>query len=92
MIFAMDTTEEVKQIIMQAIESAEVYVFDPRNDGKHLRAFVISKSFINESLVKQHQMVMGPLKEKFQMDLHALSIQTFTPEEWENFPKKMEVS
>ena len=74
--------ENIKNKIEQAIPNAQAYVLDPMNDGQHLQAFVISKSFENVMLVKQHQMVMKPLKEAMATSVHALGLKTFTPEKW----------
>ena len=35
-------------------------------------------------LVKQHQLVMKALKEKFATTVHSLALKTFTPEKWES--------
>ncbi len=76
---------EVNQIIEaieSAIKGAEVRIMNPQKDGLHFDAIVISPLFMGKSLVEQHQMVMTPLKELFNSKLHALSLKTYTPEEW----------
>jgi stress-induced morphogen len=74
----------IKNCIQSAIEGAEVVVLDPRNDGIHLEAVVVSEKFTGLPLFKQHQMVMKSLKDQFETGLHALGLKTFTPKEWEN--------
>ncbi|MFN7161291.1 MAG: BolA/IbaG family iron-sulfur metabolism protein [Candidatus Gracilibacteria bacterium] len=64
------------EAIKKAIPDAEVIIRDPRNDGVHLAATVISKEFEGKGLVAQHRMVMNALKEEFKEDLHALSLTT----------------
>ena len=76
-------TENVKNTIRDAIPDAQVFVLDPNNDGEHLQALVISPSFEGMMLVKQHQMVMKPLKEAFAQTVHALGLKTFTPQKWD---------
>lgn len=78
----MGLMEEIKQTIVEAIEDAEVHILDPMNDGIHLEAIVISKTFEGQTLVKQHQRVMQPLKNHFSTTLHALALKTFTPQQW----------
>lgn len=73
---------EIKSTIEQAVPNATVYVLDPMNDGQHLQAFVISPAFEGMLLIKQHQMVMGPLTKAFATSVHALALKTFTPEKW----------
>ncbi len=76
---------EVSQIInaiQNSLDGAEVRVMNPLQDGLHFVAIVISSHFSGKSLVKQHQMVMDSLKDLFESSLHALSLKTYTPEEW----------
>ena len=75
-------TREIKKIIEDAVEGATAHVLDPMGDGQHLEALVISPAFDGISLIKQHQMVMKPLKEAFEVSVHALGLKTFTPEKW----------
>ncbi|OGX38430.1 MAG: BolA family transcriptional regulator [Omnitrophica WOR_2 bacterium RIFCSPHIGHO2_02_FULL_52_10] len=76
-------TREIQKIIENSIENATVHVLDPMNDGHHLQAIVISPAFEGVPLIKQHKMVMTPLKEAFAQYVHALGLKTFTPEKWE---------
>lgn len=78
---------EIKKIIESSIPNSVAYVLDPNNDGQHLEAIVVSPSFQNLLLIKQHQMVMKPLKQAFAESLHALKLKTFTPSQWEEFQK-----
>jgi len=75
--------DAIEHAIKTAIPDAIAIVKDPYNDGQHFQAYVISPSFEGQSLVKQHQRVMNPLKEAFQSAVHALGLKTFTPEKWE---------
>jgi stress-induced morphogen len=65
------------------MSDAEVLVTDPMNDGQHFQAVVISPQFEGLSLIKQHQMVMKPLTQAFATTVHALSLKTFSPTQWE---------
>ncbi len=76
------TLDEIKNIIEANIPHTTAYIMDPMNDGQHLQAIVVSSSFNGVMLVKQHQMVMKPLKEAFAGAVHALALKTFTPEKW----------
>lgn len=82
------TLDEIKLTIEQAIPNSKALIFDPMNDGQHLQAVVISSSFENMLLVKQHQMVKKPLTKALAGDVHALSLKTFTPEKWETEKSK----
>ena len=80
--------EDIKKIIEENVPNSEAIVLDPMNDGEHLQAFVISSTFEDMMLVKQHKMVMQPLKEAFASSVHALGLKTFTPEKWESEKSK----
>ena len=80
--------EDIKQVIQAAVPDATVLVADPNNDGEHFEAVVISESFKTLALVKQHQVVMKALKEKFETTVHALALKTFTPEKWAEHQQK----
>lgn len=80
----MIENSKIVKAIQASIDGALVEVKNPRKDGLHFDAIVVAKQFAGKNLVEQHQMVMGPLKELFETQLHALSLKTYTPEEWEN--------
>ena len=75
--------DQIKKIIESHVPNATAYVLDPMKDGQHLQAIVVSPAFQGMMLVKQHQMVMGPLKEALAGEVHALGLKTFTPSQWE---------
>ncbi|VAX37327.1 hypothetical protein MNBD_UNCLBAC01-1391 [hydrothermal vent metagenome] len=77
------TLEEIKQIIEKGVPNSTAHVLDPRMDGQHLEALVISPVFEGMMLVKQHQMVMKALKEAFTTGVHAMGVKTFTQKKWD---------
>lgn len=79
----MMDSAQIKMMIQEALETVHVEVHNPREDGLHFEAFVVSPAFTGKSLVEQHQMVMLPLKKHFEGALHALSLKTLTPEAWD---------
>ena len=52
-------------------------------DGAHFEALIVSPSFAGLTRVRQHQLVYGALGERMRVEIHALSMKTLTPEEWE---------
>ena len=70
----------IKQLIEDNIDGAQVTITDLRGDGDHYAAHIISPAFEGKSRVQQHQMVYTALQGKMGNDLHALAIQTSTPE------------
>ena len=53
-------------------------------DGDHYAATVLSETFRGKSRVQQHQLVYDALKEEMGGRLHALALQTGTPEQGGN--------
>lgn len=79
----MVSLNQVKSTIQSHLPDAQVMVQDLTGGGDHLEAIVISSSFAGQSRVKQHQMVYAALKAEMASEaIHALALQTFTPEDW----------
>jgi len=70
----------IAAMIKEAIPDAEVIIEDLRGDGDHYSALVVSTQFRGLSKVKQHQLVYAALQGKMGGELHALALQTATPE------------
>lgn len=71
---------EIETLIKDSIPDAEVRIQDLRGDGDHYAAYIVSPAFAGKSRVQQHQMVYKALRGKMGDELHALAIQTATPE------------
>jgi stress-induced morphogen len=71
---------EIERLIKSSIPDAEVTIRDLAGDGDHYAATVIAASFRGKSRVQQHQMVYNALKGQIGGALHALALQTGTPE------------
>lgn len=79
--------ENLKEKIASAVDASHIEILDPRRDGVHLEAIVVSKDFESKPLLARHRLVMNSLKQNFKEDLHALALKTYTPEEWEAMQK-----
>ena len=52
-------------------------------DGHHFSALIVSAEFADLNRVKRQQRINAILKARFDSgELHALSMQTLTPQEW----------
>jgi acid stress-induced BolA-like protein IbaG/YrbA len=71
----------IKQYIEQGLECEHVEV---QGDGRHFEAVIVSPLFRGKSKVKQHQLVYAALGGRMAEDIHALSMKTLTPEEWQH--------
>ena len=72
--------EEIVCLIREAFPDAEVTIKDLAGDGDHYSATIVSSAFAGVPRVRQHQMVYAALKGKMGGALHALALQTMTPE------------
>ena len=74
------TPEEVKTFIEAGLENAIAYV---EGDGTHFTAAVICPQFAGKTRIQKQQLVYDTVRAQL-LDgtLHALSLTTFTPEEW----------
>ena len=72
---------EIQTVLMNALPLEEVYV---SGDGSHFQVIAVGDMFAEMSRVKKQQAVYAPLME-FNADnrIHAVSIKTYTPSEWE---------
>ena len=76
----MITSNEVTLLIKQSLPDASVDVKD-LGGGDHLEVNVISAQFSGLSLVQQHQLVYGALKNELKAEtIHALALKTSTPQ------------
>lgn len=73
----------IKSMIEQSIPTKFVQVLS--EDGVHFQATVISSVFDGLSLLKRQQLVYKSLGDLISSGkLHALSLQTYTAQEWQN--------
>ena len=72
---------ELERLIREGIPDAKVTIEDLRGDGDHYAAYVVSAAFEGKSRVQQHQMVYQALQGQMGNELHALGLQTGTPED-----------
>lgn len=71
----------IEAMIKEALPDARVVIEDLRGDGDHYAALIVSEAFRGKSRVQQHQIVYAALKGKMGGELHALALQTATPED-----------
>ena len=71
--------EDIASLIKSGVPDCEVEV---DGDGTHFTAVIVSDVFAGKNMVQQHQVVYKALGDRMGTDIHALSIQTYTPEQW----------
>ena len=77
----MVTPESIQLNIAQGMATEHLSVV---GDGQHFEAVVVSDAFAGKSRVQRHQMVYKTLGDRMREEIHALSMKTYTPQEWEN--------
>ena len=75
----MVTPQDIERYIAGGLPCDHLEV---EGDGQHFRAVIVSDKFAGLSRVRQHQLVYGVLGDRMRAEIHALSLQTFTPEAW----------
>jgi acid stress-induced BolA-like protein IbaG/YrbA len=75
------TADEVTRMILAGLPDAQVRVFTA--DGTHFDAIVVTPAFEGKRPLQRHQLVYAGLGERMGRELHALSIQAYTPAEWQ---------
>jgi acid stress-induced BolA-like protein IbaG/YrbA len=76
----MLTAHELKHYIVNGLTCDHAQVLG--DDGRHFEAVVVSPLFAGKTRVQQHQQVYQALGDRMRSEIHALSLQTFTPEAW----------
>ena len=51
--------------------------------GFHLEAIIVSKDFEDKGLIDRHRLVYESVGDLMKHEIHALSMKTLTPDEWE---------
>ena len=77
----MVTPESIQQGIAQGISTTHLSV---SGDGQHFEAIVVSDEFSGKSRIARQQLVYKTLGDRMNGEIHALSMKTYTPEEWES--------
>jgi acid stress-induced BolA-like protein IbaG/YrbA len=75
----LTSPEDVKRYIAESLDCEHLEV---SGDGHHFEAIIVSAAFRGKSRVQQHQLVYRALGERMREEIHALSMQTLTPEDW----------
>ena len=72
--------EDISAAIRRELPDADVTIEDMSGGGDHLQVNVISSAFSGLSLIRQHQLIYGALKEELATEaIHALALKTSTP-------------
>ena len=75
----MVTPEAIQSYIREHLSCDHLAI---EGDGAHFQAVIVSTAFVGKSRVQRHQIVYTALGDRMREEIHALSMQTLTPDEW----------
>lgn len=78
----MLTAQQLEAYITQNLNCE--YIKALGDDGTHFEAVIVSAAFTGKNMVQQHQLVYAALGDRMRAEIHALSMKTYTPEQWHN--------
>jgi acid stress-induced BolA-like protein IbaG/YrbA len=76
----LPTPDLVKSYIAAGLECTHLEV---EGDGQHFNAVIVSNAFTGKRLIQRHQLVYAALGDRMREEIHALSMKTLTPEEFQ---------
>ena len=76
----MTTPADIKQWIEAGLAGAQAQV---AGDGQHFEAVIVSAAFEGKTALQCHQLVYKALGDKMKQEIHALSMRTLTPAQWQ---------
>ncbi len=66
---------------LEVINESHMHSVPPDSES-HFKLVIVSQRFADETRIRRHQAVNRILADELATDLHALSLQTLTPDEW----------
>jgi acid stress-induced BolA-like protein IbaG/YrbA len=76
----LPTPELVKSYIVAGLACHHIEV---EGDGQHFNAVIVSEAFAGKQRIQRHQLVYAALGDRMREEIHALSMKTLTPEEFQ---------
>jgi len=74
------TPDLVKSYIAAGLDCSHLEV---EGDGQHFKAVIVSAAFAGKRPIQRHQIVYAALGDRMREEIHALSMKTLTPEEFQ---------
>jgi acid stress-induced BolA-like protein IbaG/YrbA len=74
---------QIQQRIEERLPGSQVTIRDLTGTADHWEVTVISPSFLGKPILTQHRIVKGFFDSEIASgELHAFSLKTYTPDEW----------
>ncbi|MDN4053614.1 BolA family protein [Massilia sp. YIM B02763] len=74
------TPELIHGYLKNGLECTHLEV---EGDGQHFTAVIVSPAFAGKNRIQRHQVVYAALGDRMREEIHALSMKTLTPEEYQ---------
>jgi stress-induced morphogen len=79
---------QLKERLESLAPQTQVEVVDMTGTQDHYQAVVISPVFAGKMMIEQHRMVLGLVQSEIDSgDVHALTLKTYTPEQFNKIKK-----
>lgn len=75
----LPTPELVQKYIADNLSCEHIEV---QGDGSHFEAIIVSTAFEGKNRIQRHKIVYEALGDRMESEIHALSMRTHTPEEY----------
>lgn len=76
----LPTPQQIQDYIAAGLECSHLEV---SGDGQHFQAVIVCAAFAGKRPIQRHQMVYAVLGDRMREEIHALSMKTLTPEEYQ---------
>lgn len=74
--------DEVRSQLASAFPDAQIDVVDLTGTHDHYQATIVSSAFEGKTPIEQHQLVYRALGDAMYGPIHALTLNTYTPQTW----------
>jgi acid stress-induced BolA-like protein IbaG/YrbA len=74
------TPELIHGYLKNGLECTHLEV---EGDGQHFTAVIVCPAFAGKTRIQRHQIVYAALGDRMREEIHALSMKTLTPEEYQ---------
>ena len=81
----------IEPIHLEVIDESYLHNVEPGRES-HVRIVAISNLFTGLNLVKRHQLIYAEIQEEISGPIHAISLHTFTENEWKERNKEADPS
>lgn len=82
------TAQQIKARIETLAPGTQAQLIDLTGTQDHWQALIVSPAFNGKSLIEQHRMVFALFKSEVESnEVHALTLKTYTPEQYERIAK-----